>query len=166
MLGCMVEAGLGISAACAVASLFDHVDLDGNLLLADDPWRGVELEDGVQMPSHSPGLGVTRREGGLRSWPKASRPTPTTGRRAAASVVTAATRGRDPRLERAGETDEGVPVVATVEEALRLGPTTAVIGVATQGGRFPPAWRALRSCVDGGPRSRTGCTCSWPTTPT
>jgi uncharacterized NAD-dependent epimerase/dehydratase family protein len=43
----------------------------------------------------------------------------------------------------AGETHEGVPVVATVEEALRFGPTTAVVGVATQGGRFPPAWREL-----------------------
>jgi len=44
---------------------------------------------------------------------------------------------------RAGESYEGVPVVATVEEALPLGPTTAVVGVATQGGRFPPAWREL-----------------------
>jgi D-glutamate N-acetyltransferase len=44
---------------------------------------------------------------------------------------------------RAGESYDGVPVVATVEEALPYGPTTAVVGVATQGGRFPPAWREL-----------------------
>jgi uncharacterized NAD-dependent epimerase/dehydratase family protein len=44
---------------------------------------------------------------------------------------------------RAGETGDGVPVVATVQEALRYEPTTAVVGVATQGGRFPPAWREL-----------------------
>ena len=44
---------------------------------------------------------------------------------------------------RAGESYEGVPVVATVEEGLQHGPTTAVVGVATQGGRFPPAWREL-----------------------
>ena len=44
---------------------------------------------------------------------------------------------------RAGETYEGVPVVATVEEGLQYEPTTAVVGVATQGGRFPPAWRDL-----------------------
>jgi D-glutamate N-acetyltransferase len=44
---------------------------------------------------------------------------------------------------RAGETYDGVPVVATVEEALPYEPTTAVVGVATQGGRFPPAWREL-----------------------
>jgi L-Ala-D/L-Glu epimerase len=58
MLGCMIESGLGISAAAQVASLCDHVDLDGNLLLAEDPWPGVELRDGVQVPSDEPGLGV------------------------------------------------------------------------------------------------------------
>lgn len=59
MLGCMVESSVAIAAACQVASLFDHVDLDGNLLVADDPWAGVELADGVQLPSTEPGLGVT-----------------------------------------------------------------------------------------------------------
>jgi len=59
MLGCMVESGLGISAGCQIASLCDHVDLDGNLLLAHDPWPGVQLFDGVQTPSSAPGLGVT-----------------------------------------------------------------------------------------------------------
>jgi L-alanine-DL-glutamate epimerase-like enolase superfamily enzyme len=58
MLGCMVEAGLGISAGAQVASLFDHVDLDGNLLLAHDPWPGVPFVDGVQLPPEEPGLGV------------------------------------------------------------------------------------------------------------
>jgi L-alanine-DL-glutamate epimerase-like enolase superfamily enzyme len=58
MLGCMVESGLGISAGAQVASLFDHVDLDGNLLLAHDPWPGVPLVDGVQLPPEEPGLGV------------------------------------------------------------------------------------------------------------
>jgi L-alanine-DL-glutamate epimerase-like enolase superfamily enzyme len=58
MLGCMVESGLGIAAGAQIASLFDHVDLDGNLLLAGDPWPGVELVDGVQLPSDQPGLGV------------------------------------------------------------------------------------------------------------
>jgi uncharacterized NAD-dependent epimerase/dehydratase family protein len=44
---------------------------------------------------------------------------------------------------RAGEAHEGIPVVGRVEDALRFGPTVAVVGVATQGGRFPPAWREL-----------------------
>jgi len=58
MLGCMVESGLGIAAGAHVASLMDHVDLDGNLLLAHDPWPGVAFEDGVQVPSERAGLGV------------------------------------------------------------------------------------------------------------
>jgi L-alanine-DL-glutamate epimerase-like enolase superfamily enzyme len=58
MLGCMVESGLGISAAAQIASLCTHVDLDGNLLLAEDPWPGVELSNGIQWPSDQPGLGV------------------------------------------------------------------------------------------------------------
>jgi uncharacterized NAD-dependent epimerase/dehydratase family protein len=44
---------------------------------------------------------------------------------------------------RAGETQNGVPVVASVNDALCFNPTTALVGVATQGGRFPPAWREL-----------------------
>jgi L-Ala-D/L-Glu epimerase len=59
MLGCMVESGLGIAAAASIASLCDHVDLDGNLLIAEDPWPGIDLVDGVQLPSTEPGLGVT-----------------------------------------------------------------------------------------------------------
>jgi L-alanine-DL-glutamate epimerase-like enolase superfamily enzyme len=58
MLGCMVESGLGIAAGAQMASLCDHVDLDGNLLLAEDPWPGVEFVDGVQVPADAPGLGV------------------------------------------------------------------------------------------------------------
>jgi L-alanine-DL-glutamate epimerase-like enolase superfamily enzyme len=58
MLGCMVESGLGIAAGCVVAPLCDHVDLDGNLLLADDPFPGPTFADGVQLPADAPGLGV------------------------------------------------------------------------------------------------------------
>jgi L-alanine-DL-glutamate epimerase-like enolase superfamily enzyme len=61
MLGCMVETGLGIAAGCQVASLCDFVDLDGNLLLAEDPWPGVGFAEGVQVPAEAPGLGVSRR---------------------------------------------------------------------------------------------------------
>jgi L-Ala-D/L-Glu epimerase len=58
MMGCMNESGLAVAAGAQIASLCDHVDLDGNLLLRHDPWPGVELVDGVQLPSESPGLGV------------------------------------------------------------------------------------------------------------
>jgi uncharacterized NAD-dependent epimerase/dehydratase family protein len=45
--------------------------------------------------------------------------------------------------KRPGADHEGIPIVATVEDALPYEPTVAVVGVATQGGRFPPAWRGL-----------------------
>jgi uncharacterized NAD-dependent epimerase/dehydratase family protein len=52
---------------------------------------------------------------------------------------------------RAGETQEGFPIVGSVDDALRFDPTTALVGVATPGGRFPPAWRELlRSCIAAG----------------
>jgi uncharacterized NAD-dependent epimerase/dehydratase family protein len=44
---------------------------------------------------------------------------------------------------RAGEAHDGIPIVGRVDEALAYEPTVAVVGVATQGGRFPPAWREL-----------------------
>jgi uncharacterized NAD-dependent epimerase/dehydratase family protein len=52
---------------------------------------------------------------------------------------------------RAGETEDGVPIVATVAEALPFRPTTALVGVVTQGGYFPPAWMALlRASIESG----------------
>jgi L-alanine-DL-glutamate epimerase-like enolase superfamily enzyme len=66
MLGCMIESGLGIAAAAQMGSLCDHLDLDGNLLIAEDPWPGVELVDGVQFPSEQPGLGVHEEVSGPR----------------------------------------------------------------------------------------------------
>jgi L-alanine-DL-glutamate epimerase-like enolase superfamily enzyme len=59
MLGCMVESGLGIAPGAHIAALMDHIDLDGNLLLASDPWPGVGFVDGVQLPADRPGLGVS-----------------------------------------------------------------------------------------------------------
>jgi uncharacterized NAD-dependent epimerase/dehydratase family protein len=53
--------------------------------------------------------------------------------------------------ERVGETRDGVPVLGTVDESLGLAPTAALVGVATQGGRFPQAWRAiLVDCIRAG----------------
>ncbi len=50
--------------------------------------------------------------------------------------------------EHVGETRDGVPVVGSVDDALRFGPTAALVGVATQGGRFPPVWRdLLTACI-------------------
>lgn len=58
MLGCMVESQLGVAPAAAIASLADWVDLDGHLLLADQPFTGLRFEDGRVLPGTGAGLGV------------------------------------------------------------------------------------------------------------
>ncbi len=62
VLGCMEETSVGIAGSAAVASLADWVDLDGSLLLADDPFDGLELGPDHRwiLPS-TPGLGLSRR---------------------------------------------------------------------------------------------------------
>ena len=53
--------------------------------------------------------------------------------------------------QRAGQSDDGVPIVANVEEGVRYGPDTALVGVVTQGGRFPGDWQeVLKNCVTHG----------------
>jgi L-Ala-D/L-Glu epimerase len=59
MLGCMVESQLGVAPAAAIASLADWVDLDGHLLLADEPFTGLRFEDGRVLPGPGHGLGVS-----------------------------------------------------------------------------------------------------------
>ena len=61
MLGCMVETSLGISAAAHLSGLVDLVDLDGAMLLADDPFEGIGYENGRILLSDEPGLGVRPR---------------------------------------------------------------------------------------------------------
>ena len=61
-LGCMEETSVGIAASAAVASLADWADLDGCLLLADDPFEGLELGDDCRWQLRDvPGHGVTAR---------------------------------------------------------------------------------------------------------
>ncbi|HTS15127.1 MAG TPA: enolase C-terminal domain-like protein, partial [Candidatus Sulfotelmatobacter sp.] len=61
-LGCMEETSVGIAASVAVAGLVDWVDLDGNLLLAHDPFEGLTLDAGCRWHlSDRPGLGVQPR---------------------------------------------------------------------------------------------------------
>ena len=58
MLGCFIESSVGISAAAHLSSLADYVDLDGHLLIGNDPFRGLEFEEGRVLPSEQPGLGL------------------------------------------------------------------------------------------------------------
>ena len=61
MLGCMVETSLGISAAAHISGIVDLVDLDGAMLLADDPFEGIGYEEGRIILSDAAGLGVRPR---------------------------------------------------------------------------------------------------------
>ena len=58
MLGCMIETSIGITAAAHLSPLVDFADLDGNLLLADDPFRGVLVQAGRLVLTDRPGLGI------------------------------------------------------------------------------------------------------------
>lgn len=49
MMGCMTESSVGISAIAHIAPLLDYVDMDGALLLAKDPARGVVIDDNAQL---------------------------------------------------------------------------------------------------------------------
>ena len=63
MLGCMEETSVAIAAAASIAGLADWVDLDGNLLLARDPYEGLVLTDDRRwVLGTEPGLGVRRRQ--------------------------------------------------------------------------------------------------------
>ncbi len=60
MLGCMVESTIGVAAGAMVASEVDWLDLDGNLMLVDDPFGGLELGDDCRWQLTSePGLGIS-----------------------------------------------------------------------------------------------------------
>ena len=61
MLGCMIESSLAITAAAHLSPLADYADLDGALLIADDPFIGVTVARGKLVLPDAPGLGVHRR---------------------------------------------------------------------------------------------------------
>jgi L-Ala-D/L-Glu epimerase len=58
----MVESSVGITAAAHLAPLVDYADLDGAALLADDPYVGVTIDDGMIRLPTEPGLGVRLRD--------------------------------------------------------------------------------------------------------
>tara|TARA_S200000501_G_scaffold53617_1_gene43730 strand:- start:1219 stop:2250 length:1032 start_codon:yes stop_codon:yes gene_type:complete len=58
MLGCMVESSIGITAASHLAGFVDFIDLDGNILISNDPYEGVKVIDGFLHLSSISGLGL------------------------------------------------------------------------------------------------------------
>jgi L-alanine-DL-glutamate epimerase-like enolase superfamily enzyme len=61
MIGCMIESSLSITAAAHLTPLVDYADLDGHLLVDDDPYTGVKVEQGKLILPEGPGLGVVAR---------------------------------------------------------------------------------------------------------
>ena len=59
MLGCMISSSVTVTAAAHLSPLVDWADLDGNLLIANDPYRGVRVERGKLILPDKPGLGLT-----------------------------------------------------------------------------------------------------------
>ncbi|MFT4946737.1 MAG: L-alanine-DL-glutamate epimerase-like enolase superfamily enzyme [Natronomonas sp.] len=63
MIGCMVESMASLAGACHLAPLAEYADLDGSLLLADDPYDGVSMPDGrIDLSAVEAGTGVQRAE--------------------------------------------------------------------------------------------------------
>jgi len=60
MLGCMVSSSVTVTAAAHLSPLVDYADLDGNLLISNDPFRGVRVEKGKLILPKGPGLGLTK----------------------------------------------------------------------------------------------------------
>jgi len=59
MLGCMVSSSVSVTAAAHLSPLVNYADLDGNLLIANDPFVGVRVKDGRLLLPDGPGLGLT-----------------------------------------------------------------------------------------------------------
>jgi L-alanine-DL-glutamate epimerase-like enolase superfamily enzyme len=62
MLGCMVSSSVSTTAAAHLSPLVDYADLDGNLLVANDPWEGVLVKEGRLLLPDGPGLGLRKRQ--------------------------------------------------------------------------------------------------------
>jgi len=58
MLGCMVSSSVSVTAAAHLSPLVNYADLDGNLLIANDPYTGVLVEKGKLILPDRPGLGL------------------------------------------------------------------------------------------------------------
>ena len=63
MLGCMVSSSCSVTAAAHLSPLVDYADLDGNLLVANDPWLGVRVEKGRLILPKGLGLGLVPQRG-------------------------------------------------------------------------------------------------------
>jgi L-alanine-DL-glutamate epimerase-like enolase superfamily enzyme len=61
MLGCMIETSVAISAASQLLPLADYADLDGNILISNDPFSGATSNKGLIELTEMHGIGVSKR---------------------------------------------------------------------------------------------------------
>jgi L-alanine-DL-glutamate epimerase-like enolase superfamily enzyme len=61
MLGCMISSSVSVTAAAHLSPLVDYADLDGSLLISNDPFSGVTVQNGKLMLPNRPGLGLQAR---------------------------------------------------------------------------------------------------------
>ena len=172
MLGCMIESSVGISAAAQFASLCDFVDLDGHLLIADDPSEGLGFEDGAHRPlaASRAGRGAAQRERARRDLRRGLLPDLERQGRPRPHPLRPARGRRRGRLAHAGRDrvrGRAVREQATCRSSPRWPkpPRSAreclAIGVAPTGGKLPPVWKAgaarrarARPARRGGPARR------------
>ena len=60
MIGCMTERSCAVSAAAQLSPAVDFADLDGNLLISNDLFRGMEVVKGKITLNDLPGIGITK----------------------------------------------------------------------------------------------------------
>ena len=61
MVGCMIETSVGITAAAHLSPLIDYADLDGNVLITNDPFDGVKIVNGKLILPDRPGIGAVEK---------------------------------------------------------------------------------------------------------
>ena len=61
MIGCMISSSCTVTAAAHLSPLVDYADLDGNLLIKNDPFLGVTVKQGKLILPTGPGLGLRQR---------------------------------------------------------------------------------------------------------
>ena len=152
MLGCMVESGLGHRARRA------HREPDGSRRPRRKPAARVRPVAGSRVHRRRAASRPTSRGSALRPrrllvLAEGRSGDPHFGKTARGVIRYRPRATSSPSsIRRAAPTEhEGFPLVNTVADALQYEPTTALVGVATQGGRFPPAWRALlEECIRAG----------------
>ena len=154
MIGCMVESQLGVAPAAQIASLAEWVDLDGHLLLAERavPRPAARGRVRAALPRAGTGRGAGRVSERLAIFAEGLFVGPQRQDRARRDPLRHARRGRGDRLDPGRAHGRGGGAVLrsgpfrsspTLGEAIELGATALLIGVAPTGGKLDPAWRAV-----------------------